>query len=37
VSVTLARADAGEVAELLSEAWRRTAPKKLVREYDAAG
>jgi hypothetical protein len=35
VSVTLARVDAGEVRELLIEAWRQTAPKKLVKDYDA--
>jgi hypothetical protein len=36
VAVTLARADAAEITELLAEAWRRTAPKKLVRGYDGA-
>jgi hypothetical protein len=35
VSVTLAHVDAGEIGELLIEAWRQTAPKKLVRQYDA--
>jgi hypothetical protein len=35
VSVVLAAADAEELGELLVDAWRRTAPKKLVRAYDA--
>jgi hypothetical protein len=37
VEVVLARVDAAEVNELLIEAWRRTAPKKLVKAYDLAG
>jgi hypothetical protein len=36
VTVTLSIVDAAELGELLTEAWRRTAPKKLVREYDAS-
>lgn len=35
VLVDVARADAGEVAELLEDAWRLTAPKTVVRTYDA--
>ena len=34
VAVDVARADAGEVAELIEDAWRRTAPKRLVRAFD---
>jgi hypothetical protein len=34
VSVTLAHADAGELSELIVEAWRMTAPKRLVKTYD---
>ncbi|MBY8877789.1 MmcQ/YjbR family DNA-binding protein [Actinacidiphila acidipaludis] len=37
VRVALARADAGELAELLTEAWRRTAPKRAVKAFDGAG
>ena len=36
VGVQLARADPDELRELLVEAWRRTAPKRLVATYDAA-
>jgi hypothetical protein len=36
VQVQLADADPDELRELVVEAWRRTAPKKLVKEYDAA-
>jgi hypothetical protein len=36
VEVTLANADPGELREVVVEAWRRTAPKKAVRAYDAA-
>jgi hypothetical protein len=36
VTVTLATADPEELRDLVIEAWRRTAPKKLVNEYDAA-
>lgn len=32
--VDLTSVDPGELRELLIEAWRRTAPKKLVKEYD---
>jgi hypothetical protein len=34
VAIEVAAADAGEVAELLEDAWRRTAPKAAVRAYD---
>jgi len=37
VTVTLSTVDAGELRELLVEAWRRTAPKRLVASHDAAG
>ena len=33
-SVNLARVDSEEMRELIEEAWRRTAPKKLVAEFD---
>lgn len=36
VRVALDRVDPGELRELLTEAWRRTAPGRLVKEYDAA-
>ena len=36
VSVQLATADPAELRELLVEAWRQTAPKRLVATYDAA-
>ncbi|MET8146826.1 MmcQ/YjbR family DNA-binding protein [Actinoplanes sp. NPDC049668] len=35
VRVVLAQADAGELRQVVTEAWRRTAPKKVVREYDS--
>ena len=35
VSVQLATADPDEVRELLVEAWRRTAPRRLLATYDA--
>jgi hypothetical protein len=35
VSVQLATADPSELRELLVEAWRLTAPKRLVAAYDA--
>lgn len=35
--VLLSRAEEADVAELLSEAWRRKAPKKLIAAYDASG
>ncbi|MCP3801811.1 MmcQ/YjbR family DNA-binding protein [Allokutzneria sp. A3M-2-11 16] len=37
VSVDLRAADPEEIAELVREAWRRTAPKRLVNMHDAAG
>ena len=37
VVVDVAAADAGEVAELLEEGWRQTAPKAVVRAWDARG
>jgi hypothetical protein len=36
VTVELSKVDADELRELIVEAWRRTAPKKLVKVYDAA-
>jgi hypothetical protein len=36
VRVRLADVGADELAELLTEAWRRTAPKRLVTAYDVA-
>ncbi|MEU8138655.1 MmcQ/YjbR family DNA-binding protein [Streptodolium elevatio] len=35
VDVALAGVDRGELAELVAEAWRLTAPKRLVKAYDA--
>jgi hypothetical protein len=35
VVLDVRRADAGEVAELLEDAWRLTAPKTVVRAFDA--
>jgi hypothetical protein len=35
VRITLDRVDPGELRELLTEAWRRTAPKRLVTRFDA--
>jgi hypothetical protein len=35
VSVDLATVDADELRQLLVDAWRRTAPKRLVSAYDA--
>ena len=35
VLVRLARIDVEELAELVEEAWRMTAPKRLVRAFDA--
>lgn len=37
VVVDLRVAPAGQVRELLTDAWRRKAPKTLVRAFDAAG
>jgi hypothetical protein len=36
VRVNLATADPGELRRIVEDAWRRTAPKKLVREHDSA-
>jgi hypothetical protein len=36
LEVLLAAADPARVAELLEEAWRRKAPKRLLASYDAA-
>jgi hypothetical protein len=36
VKVILAAADPERVAELLEEAWRRKAPKRVIAAYDAA-
>ncbi len=36
VQVQLSKVDADELHELIIEAWRRTAPKKLVKEYEGA-
>jgi hypothetical protein len=36
VQVTLATADPGEVRRIVADAWRRTAPKTVVRAYDSA-
>ena len=35
VSVNLSTVDPGTVRGIIVEAWRRTAPKRLVKEYDA--
>jgi hypothetical protein len=35
VKVDVASADGGEIAELLEDAWRRTAPRAVVRAFDA--
>jgi hypothetical protein len=35
VGIRLERVDAGEAAELLDEAWRATAPKRVVAAFDA--
>ena len=35
VDVRLARADRDELAELVEEAWRRTAPRRVVAAFDA--
>ena len=34
VGVVVAKADRGEVEELITEAWRMTAPKRLVAAFD---
>ncbi len=36
LSVTLAAVDRDRLQELLDDAWRRKAPKRLVAEYDSA-
>lgn len=36
VNVVLSEVDADELRELIIDAWRRTAPKKLVKEFDNA-
>jgi hypothetical protein len=36
VAVRLDRVEADELAELIDEAWRMTAPKRLVKAFDAA-
>jgi hypothetical protein len=36
VRVQLSSVDPGEMRELIIEAWRRTAPKRMVASYDAA-
>ena len=36
VRVTLATADPGEIRRIVEDAWRRTAPKRVVRAYDSA-
>jgi hypothetical protein len=36
VLVALAGVDADELGELLTDAWRRTAPKRIVRAFDDA-
>jgi hypothetical protein len=36
VGVDLARVDADHLRELITDAWRLTAPKRLVRSYDSA-
>ena len=37
VGIRLERVDPEEAAELLDEAWRATAPKRLVAAYDSGG
>jgi hypothetical protein len=36
VTVTLAKADAGELRRVIEDAWRAAAPKKVVKAYDSA-
>jgi hypothetical protein len=35
IGITLASVDADELRELVTEAWRMTAPKRLVKSFDA--
>jgi hypothetical protein len=37
VLVNLERVDAGELAELIEDAWRLRAPRRVVRDHDAGG
>jgi len=37
VGVQLDRADSGEVCELVEDAWRRTAPRRVVKMFDERG
>jgi hypothetical protein len=37
VGAVISKADAGEVRELVTEAWRMTAPKRLVAVFDGKG
>jgi hypothetical protein len=37
IGVVVANADRGEVEELVTEAWRMTAPKRLVAAFDQEG
>jgi hypothetical protein len=34
---SLRRVDPAEMRELVAEAWRMTAPKRLVKQFDVAG
>jgi hypothetical protein len=36
VRVDLTKADPGELRQVVTEAWRRTAPKRVVKAYDSA-
>jgi hypothetical protein len=36
VGIDVTRVDPGELRELIVEAWRLTAPKRLVKAYDSA-
>jgi hypothetical protein len=36
VTVTLANADAAELRRIVEDAWRATAPKKVIRAHDSA-
>jgi hypothetical protein len=35
VRVDLTRVDAAELRQVVEEAWRRTAPKRVVKQYDS--